>query len=223
MTYRPEEAERCGPLGGDALAIPILQHACRTPMHWLGNHRRIRVPEEWQPPLRTDGVSAQVFLESASDLYGLFNQIEQRFSLEASMNRALTALNVQKKELENQIAGLQAKLSRVQAAIAALTAGDLFDQPGGLTGRTNRPAGTLKQMAFTVLSEADKAMTANQILQSISDKFGQKIQRTSMSPQLSRLGDAGVLLRIDNLWSINPATKTRSEIFYLLKPDGDLI
>lgn len=139
------------------------------------------------------------------------------------MNRALNALNTQKKELESQIDGLQAKLSRVQAAISALTAGDLFDQMTGLSARPNRPAGTLKQMAFTVLHEADQAMTAAQILEAINKKFGQKIERTSMSPQLSRLGDAGVLLRTENLWSINPHAKNAVEIFYLIKPDGDLI
>ena len=138
------------------------------------------------------------------------------------MNRALAALNAQKKELDNQIASLQARLSRVQAAIAALTAGDLFDQMSGASGRSIRPAGTLKQMAFTVLYEADKAMTALQILDAIGEKFGQKIERTSMSPQLSRLGDAGVLIRQENLWSINARNKERAEVFYLLKSDGNL-
>lgn len=139
------------------------------------------------------------------------------------MNRALTALHNERKELEHQIASLQARLNRVQAAITALTAGDLFDELNGLPSRRPRAPGTLKQMAFTVLYEAGKAMTANQILDGIGEKFRQKIDRTSLSPQLSRLGEARVLIRNENLWSINPQAKDTAQVFYLLKDEGDLL
>lgn len=138
------------------------------------------------------------------------------------MDQPLKALKSQKAQLENEIAALQSRLSRVIAAIEALTAGDLFDELQEDYAR-RRPSGTLKQMAYTVLYEANEPMTAQQILKAIYDKFGQTIERTSMSPQLSRLGQDGVLIRRDNLWLINPRQSTDSAIFYLLKHQGSLV
>nr|WP_314529169.1 hypothetical protein [uncultured Brevundimonas sp.] len=139
------------------------------------------------------------------------------------MDQPLKALKAQKAQLESEIAALQGKLSRVTAAIEALTAGDLFDEMNEPHFKKRRQAGTLKQMAFTVLYESKEAMTAQQVLQCIYEKFGQRIERTSMSPQLSRLGQDGVLLRMQNLWSINPNRPSGSDEFYLLKNDGSLI
>lgn len=139
------------------------------------------------------------------------------------MDHPLKALKAQKAQLESEIAALQSKLSRVAAAIEALTAGDLFDEMNEPNSKKRRPAGTLKQMAFTVLYEAKEAMTAQQILQAIYEKFGQRIERTSMSPQLSRLGQDHVLLRMQNLWAINPNRPLGSDEFYLLKNDGYLV
>lgn len=138
------------------------------------------------------------------------------------MDQPLKALRTQKAQIEADIASLQSKLSRVVNAIYALTAGDLFDEMQALTPQ-RRPAGTLKQMAYTVLSEAGAPMTAQQILQAIHEKFGQTIERTSMSPQLSRLGQDEVLLRDGNLWVVNPARSSESDLFYLLKIEGSLV
>ncbi|WP_312781545.1 hypothetical protein [Brevundimonas sp.] len=139
------------------------------------------------------------------------------------MDQPLKALKAQKASLESEIATLQSKLSRVVAAIEALTAGDLFDEIQASYSRQRRAPGTLKQMAFTVLYEAGEALTAQQILQAIFEKFGQRIERTSMSPQLSRLGQDGVLLRNQNLWLVNPERPVGSDEFYLLKHEGSLV
>jgi hypothetical protein len=138
------------------------------------------------------------------------------------MDQPLKALRSQKAQLETEIASLQSKLSRVVAAINALTAGDLFDELRDLPPK-RRPAGTLKQMAYTVLFEAGEPMTAQQVLHAIQKKFGQTIERTSMSPQLSRLGQDEVLLRKQNLWLVNPNRPTGSDEFYLLKTEGPLV
>ena len=95
------------------------------------------------------------------------------------MDQPLKALRSQKAQLETEIASLQSKLSRVVAAIHALTAGDLFVELRDLPPK-RRPAGTLKQMAYTVLFEAGEPMTAQQVLHAIQKKFGQTIERTSM-------------------------------------------
>jgi hypothetical protein len=139
------------------------------------------------------------------------------------MSRALKALNNQKIELEIQIASLKAQLNRVQSAITALTAGDLFDEMYPIAYRERREPGTLKQMAFTVLFEEQKAMTATQILGKIYEKFGERVERTSMSPQLSRLGQQGYLVREENLWKISENYRQSGADFYLLKSTGDLI
>lgn len=139
------------------------------------------------------------------------------------MDQSLKVLINQKRQLESEVATLQARLQRLNAAIEALTAGDFFDEMKSLYAQKRRPLGTLKQMAFTVLYESGEAMTALQILQSIYEKFGVKIERTSMSPQLSRLGQDRVLLRRDNLWTLNPQRPAEVDRFYLLKSEGDLI
>jgi hypothetical protein len=141
---------------------------------------------------------------------------------EGVMDQPLKALRTQKAQLEAEISSLQSKLSRVVHAIEVLTAGDLFDEMQALPPK-RRPAGTLKQMAYTVLSEAGEPMTAQQVLQAIHEKFGQIIERTSMSPQLSRLGQDEVLLRDGNLWVVNPSRRSGSDVFYLLKSEGSLV
>ena len=139
------------------------------------------------------------------------------------MDPSLKALTAQKAALESEISSLQAKLSRVVAAIDALTAGDLFDDMKAAYQRRRRMPGTLKQMAFTVLHEAKKPLTAQEVIAQIEEKFGVSVERTSMSPQLSRLSQDLILNRSGNLWAVNPDRYPEADQFYLLASEGDLI
>lgn len=102
-----------------------------------------------------------------------------------------------------------------------LTAADLFQDSEQPPRR--RAGGSLKQMAYTVLHEAGQPLTANQILEKIAAEFGQRIERTSLSPQLSRLGSDHFLKRQGNVWSIDERRLSAGKEFYLLKVKGDLI
>lgn len=139
------------------------------------------------------------------------------------MRSLVRQLQVRKEQVEVEISALQAELARINAAIRALDADDLFDEARENLRHRRRDNGTLKQMAYTVLSEADRPLTARQILQRIKEEFGVAIERTSMSPQLSRLGQQRVLLRDGNLWRINPARREIANGFYLIERHDDLL
>jgi hypothetical protein len=125
-------------------------------------------------------------------------------------------LRDQRDRLHREIEALQAELRRVSAAIEALSAQDLFDELSEAHRRRRMP-GSLKQMAYTVLRERGQALSALDILQKIETEFGVRIERTSMSPQLSRLGQDEFLLREGNLWRINPARTGLGDTMYLLR------
>ncbi|MEN5112630.1 HTH domain-containing protein [Brevundimonas diminuta] len=139
------------------------------------------------------------------------------------MPSPLKSLRRRKDEIDREIASLQAERERVIRAIEALTAADLFDNVDDANQSKRRSPGTLKQMAYTVLREADGPMTANQIIETIALEFGQLIERTSMSPQLSRLAQDQFLKRTGNLWSIDGRRLTTGDTTYRLKAKRDLV
>lgn len=137
------------------------------------------------------------------------------------MTPAISALRRRQTEIDREIASLQGERDRIVRALEVLNAADLFQLDS--TTEKRRRAGSLKQMAYTVINEADKALTATQILERIEIAFGQRIARTSMSPQLSRLGQEGFLKRTGNLWSIDQRKAVLGREVYVLKTSGDLI
>ncbi|MDI1343829.1 MAG: hypothetical protein PSV22_06995 [Pseudolabrys sp.] len=139
------------------------------------------------------------------------------------MTPAINALRRRQIEIDREIASLQAERERVVRALDVLNAVDLFqDRDSPLSERRRRP-GSLKQMAYTVIHDAGKALTAAQILELIESEFGQRIERTSMSPQLSRLGQENFLKRNGNLWSIDQRKVHLGKEVYLLKSNRDLL
>ena len=136
------------------------------------------------------------------------------------MARALQLLRDQRDRLRREIESAQAELRRVNAAIEALSAQDLFDELSN-SRQARRVSGSLKQMAYTVLREAGEPMTASEILSSIERQFGLRIERTSMSPQLSRLGQEHFLTRNANEWAIDQRRTTLGDAQYLLRSSAD--
>ena len=139
------------------------------------------------------------------------------------MTAAINALRRRQIEIEREMASLQAELARVVQALEVLSAGDLFQDSNGSQSERRRRVGSLKQMAYTVIHDSNKALTATQILEKIELEFGQRIARTSMSPQLSRLGQEHFIKRTGNLWSIDQRRIELGRTVYLLKSKGDLI
>lgn len=136
---------------------------------------------------------------------------------------AIKALRRRQREIDREIASLQAEKERVARALEVLSSGDLFQDTAPSSMERRRQGGSLKQMAYTVLSDAQRALTAAQILDKIEVEFGQKIERTSMSPQLSRLAHSKFLKRSGNLWFIDKKNEEIGNSIYLLKSKGDLI
>ena len=65
-------------------------------------------------------------------------------------------------------------------------------------------------MIVQVLAGRPQGATATDILQLIEAIFGKKIIRSSISPQLSRLKSAGVLILENNMWRLVNAPDAES-------------
>ncbi|WP_139316332.1 hypothetical protein [Pseudochrobactrum sp. B5] len=63
---------------------------------------------------------------------------------------------------------------------------------------------TIKDYVVQVLSDSKKGMTALDILYEINSRFGKSYDRPSLSPQLSRLKENGVLGLRGSVWYLKP-------------------
>lgn len=70
--------------------------------------------------------------------------------------------------------------------------------------------GSIKDYVVQVLSDSQKGMVALDILVAINERFGKNYDRTSLSPQLSRLRQDGVL-------------GLRGPVWYLARDNSDLV
>ena len=98
-------------------------------------------------------------------------------------------------EIRDQQKALKAELRELQLAKAALE-GQPTTPPSGPSGIT----ATIKDMAREVLSGQPGGLNSSGILDAIKKRFGRDIERTSLSPQLSRLKDEGELILSGDVW-----------------------
>ncbi|HSX54169.1 MAG TPA: hypothetical protein VLG14_02630 [Sphingomonas sp.] len=96
-------------------------------------------------------------------------------------------------EIRDQQKALKAELRELQIAKAALE------------GPTDAPTVgvatlTIKEMARDVLSGMPGGLNSSGILDAIKKKYSREIERTSLSPQLSRLKDDGELVLDGDTW-----------------------
>ena len=116
-------------------------------------------------------------------------------------------LTQRRQAIQSELKALRAELAEIDAAQRAL-AGDV-----GATTPSAHGKMTLKEMALQVLSANPKGLDALGILAAIKSEFGKTVQRESLSPQLSRLGQSGEVVREDGLWRIvttGPGTPAES-------------
>lgn len=74
------------------------------------------------------------------------------------------------------------------------------DVPGD---RRLRGTTSIRDMALQVLEDAGRPLRVSEIRSAIQHKFGQKIERTSISPVLSKMAQAGRLRHDDDVgWSL---------------------
>lgn len=119
-------------------------------------------------------------------------------------------------EIAQQLQLLEAELTEIRAARSALKG--LPEVSREVSGA---PALTIKDMIRTTLSGKSEGMAAIEILQEIESRFGVWIERTSLSPQLSRLRNSNEVTLENGRWYasqidlsdwIKPANSPLSEL-----------
>lgn len=98
-------------------------------------------------------------------------------------------------EIRDQMKALKAELREIHVAKSALVA---QDDTGAASASTAAP--TIKDMARELLAEAPDGATSGQILVAIKAKYGRDVDRTSLSPQLSRLKESGDVVLNGERW-----------------------
>lgn len=124
-------------------------------------------------------------------------------------------------EIREQQRALKAELKELLVAKNALDAQDAVK-----TVTVLPPAMTIKDMARDVLADAEKGMTSAEILAAIKAKHGREIDRTSLSPQLSRLKESGDLLLYGERWwapAMYRKLEDELEAQRLLEDDSDSV
>jgi hypothetical protein len=105
-------------------------------------------------------------------------------------------------EIREQIKLLRAELAELKKAKSAI------EQPDGASDEAAdaevRDSGriTIKEMVRTIFArpEAAQGMVAGEILEAVERTFNTKLERTSLSPQLSRLRESGDVVLQDGRW-----------------------
>ncbi len=116
------------------------------------------------------------------------------------MTTLRTFLSQRETEIKSQIKALRAELSEVQTAKSALENGvvqNIKEADPQSNGQQ-----TIKEMVIEVLKEAPEGLEANDIIDRINLFYGKKIQRTSLSPQLTRLKRDEKIQLNENLWKL---------------------
>lgn len=115
-------------------------------------------------------------------------------------------------EIKEAMASMRSELKELDAAEAALGTKESAPQARPTTSRGDM---TIQDMAQAVLQSADAGLDANEILAAIKQAFGKDIPRNSLSPQLSRLKDAGKVIVEGKTWKLasHPTGGATSNLF----------
>lgn len=111
-------------------------------------------------------------------------------------------LSQRKAAVQAEIKALRAELVELDAAERALS--EAGDRPVSRRGSTATGKKTLKEMALEVLSHHADGLDASAIRTEIKRLFEVDLTRESLSPQLSRLGQAGDVSRQGLIWKLAP-------------------
>jgi hypothetical protein len=109
--------------------------------------------------------------------------------------------------LRSELAPLEKELAEVRLALAAVSPEDPPGLLRLLEHSDEQPSAyaymTMKQLALHVLREQfPSGATAADMLAFIANAYDRRIERTSFSPQLTRLREEGQVRRIGNLWRL---------------------
>lgn len=121
------------------------------------------------------------------------------------MSETATYLLNRRKQLELELSELQAELTRVKMAIIAVnrTAPSENANVRPVGGLDYNPLNTksIKEMILEVLDSAPRGLKALGILECINEGYSIKLERTSLSPQLSRLKRDGKIHKTGLYWA----------------------
>ncbi|HEV7718484.1 MAG TPA: hypothetical protein VGO70_05840 [Arsenicitalea sp.] len=73
-------------------------------------------------------------------------------------------------------------------------------EPGAVNGF--EPTGTIKEMAFDVLTRTPTGMTTAEVRAAIMTRFGVEVHDPSLPPQLARLKRRGQLTKEGKIWRV---------------------
>jgi hypothetical protein len=117
-------------------------------------------------------------------------------------------ISSRKAEIRAQMKALRKELADLKVAEDALGT-------QSSSGKSEPPTAvmTIKGMIREVLKSSSKGLTSTEILEGIDKNFGKKIERTSLSPQLSRMKEDGEVSLQGNFWvlSLPPSDQDLSD------------
>jgi hypothetical protein len=111
-------------------------------------------------------------------------------------------LGQRRADIQAQIKSLRAELAEVDAAAAAVFGNEAEPRQRRERGSAGTGRKTLKEMAVEALQKNTDGLEAAAILQWIKERYGLDVARESMSPQLSRLGQEGEIVRNGYVWRL---------------------
>ena len=128
-------------------------------------------------------------VEGADDPRALLGQLRVRAVDLAGKFRSEIA------DLQGRLEGLEEQIRKIDAALSA------FDEPLAKGEPLPNRRLTIKQGVLQVLRRAaPQGLSANEIRSRLQTELGMDYERTSLSPQLSRLGAAGQIRLEQGRW-----------------------
>lgn len=134
-------------------------------------------------------------------------------------------------KLSNELLSVREEMRKLDKA--ALAAG-IFEKPASepekqastivaATGSTPRRvrSGTMKDAVVRALTDSGGALTANDLLPLVNEILNMDYLRSSLSPQLSRLKDLGIVELHGKLWSL-PSNEKPADVNSLGEPSTGL-
>jgi hypothetical protein len=121
-------------------------------------------------------------------------------------------ISARKAEIQGQMKLLRQEMQELRAAEDAITNAPTTKSGAPSETEPQNPGKlTIKDMVVRVLSETGKGMDALKLMENVKGKFGVEVQRTSLSPQLSRLKSEGILVMENKVWSLTSQTSQKTE------------
>lgn len=120
--------------------------------------------------------------------------------------------------IKGQLKALRLELAEIKVARVALEGAS-----GEVIHSAAQSGPTIKDMIRRVLEGAANGMTSNEVLANIKAEFGKDVERTSLSPQLSRMKGDGEVFLDDDKWYLHAHWVAYTErLAAAWEPDPDL-